>query len=177
MDLMVRTKVGLIRRPLVDPVEILTHDPTRPKEAISTISAILVVLTSLSLLFFLAVIVVWPFLLLWHTTPYPNLATVSFTTFLTAAAIFLITAYFSALLLFRWTVIHFCLGDVVLQIWTWLLKFLKWSAIVMFGVVAITFVASFIFFFGREATWWTITRNGPGYIWNAIQETLSSLIP
>ncbi len=91
MDALQRTKVGLIRRPPADWRQVLTHDPTRPKQWISTLGALVAASFLLVVLFSMAVVVIQPFLLLFHTTPYPNLATVSLTTFLVASMFFLLS--------------------------------------------------------------------------------------
>jgi hypothetical protein len=176
MDLMVRTKVGLIRRPPPDAVEILTRDPTSPSKAANTISTILVLLASLALLFFTAVILICPFLLLWRQTPYPNLATVSFTAFISATALLLISAYFCVLLFARYLAGYYALGDRNLPT----RGLLKWTnRILLYAFVGLGLVLTgiFLFLLARELTWWTITHAGPGYIWITLQQTLSTLIP
>jgi hypothetical protein len=161
MELMQRTKVGLIRRQPQDWCEMLTADPTKPRNWtnywLSILSGIAIMISLLALLFCVAVILIQPFLLLWHETPYPNLATVSFTTFLGALTLFLLSIIMATRLSIN-------------------KRYVKRFLLIFLVLLVVLFATMFFFLISREAIWWTITKSGPAYIWNAIKDTWRLII-
>ncbi len=78
MALMRRSSLARRNQP-EDWVAILTADPVRRKRWVTDASIMGVTLFVTSLMFTLAVIIVQPVLLMYHSTLYPNLATLAFT--------------------------------------------------------------------------------------------------
>lgn len=151
---MQRTRVGLIRRTPSDWRDILTHDPTRPKDWISTISALIAAAFLLVVLFSLAVVLIWPFLLIWHITPYPNLATVSFTTFLVAGSLFLLATGYMTFRLFRYWLLRWFPGDTVI---IWRQKIIYGLKMIVKITAALIFAALagyFLFRVSQDALAW-----------------------
>lgn len=154
MDALQRTKVGLIRRPPADWRQVLTYDPTRPKQWISTLGALVAASFLLVVLFSVAVVVIQPFLLLFHTTPYPNLATVSFNTFLIAGSLCLLSFSYLTIRLFRYWLLRWFPGDIVIIVWRGFFYYLNLCIKILAGLFFAAIVGYVLLKVSQDALAW-----------------------
>jgi hypothetical protein len=140
-------------------VEILTADPARPNRLVTEVSALGVSLFVVGLLFALSTIIIQPFLLLYHATKYPNLATTSFTSIaLAAGALTLVTLAFLFLILRPYLRLLFIAIGVVASL------------------IIVVVVGTFFFLFIREILLWVLVPNGLPRILIAIQDLIQSIL-